>query len=426
MKVLIISHNPMTQQFGIGKTLLSLFSEFKKEELCQLYTNPALPNQDVCESYYRITDKAVLKSVFQRKIDAGPVPVQAPTDGIIKKKPSNPKNRQPHREILRDIIWELSPWYSSNLKAWLQEQKPTCIFVAIGSGKFLYELAFKIGKELCIPIATYVCDDFYFMEPCKALCSKIWKKMLVKETNQLMKASQKLVTICEELGKRYGSYFHKDYCTIMTGTNYLVSTDVRVKSQISSLCYFGRLNINRYQSLAEIAHTLDEINQENGTNIVLEIYSEEPSETIKKDFYGIQSVKFCGFLSGNDFEKKFFDTDILVHVEAFDSQSVERVRFSVSTKIADSLASGIPMFAYGPEEVASIQHLIRNQCAVVSTSKENLKMNLKKILFEEQLRKHVAIRGLQTARQYHNPKIVSKKLYECLKQTQEIQGGEYK
>lgn len=408
----------MSTQFGIGKTLLSLFSEFKKEELCQLYTNPALPNQDICKSYYRITDKAVLKGVFQRRVEAGTVSVQKAIDGMTRKKPSNPKNRQPHREIFRDIIWQLSPWYSSNLKTWLSEQKPTCIFVAIGSGKFLYELALKIANNYHIPIVTYICDDYYFMEPCYSACGKIWKKLLVKKTNQLISASQILVTICEELGAQYGNYFHKDYCTIMTGTNYMVLSVVNVKNEIKSLSYFGRLNINRFRSLAEIALTLDMINHEKGTNIVLEIYSEEPSETVRKAFDGVQSVKFCGFLNGKDFSKKFFNSDILVHVEAFDRQSVERVRFSVSTKIADSLASGIPLFAYGPEEVASIQHLVRNQCAIVSTSKENLKMNLETMLFNEHERNLVSHRALQTAELYHNPKVVSLKLYECLKQVQ--------
>ena len=418
MKILIISHNPMSTQFGIGKTLLSLFSEFKKEELCQLYTNSALPNQDVCESYYRITDQAVLKGVFQRKVIAGTVIAQKKTDGVISKKPSNPKNRQPHREILRDIIWKLSPWYSSNLKSWLLKQRPTCIFVAIGSGKFLYELSLKISNEFHIPIVTYVCDDFYFMEPQPSICSNMWKKMLVKKTDQLLATSKGIVAICEELGSRYGDYFNKDYCTIMTGTNYSISQSVCVKRKISKLSYFGRLNINRFRSLAEIAQTLDLINCEKNTNIILEIYSEEPSETVKKSFEAVRSVKFCGFLNGKDFSEKFFNAHILVHVEAFDRQSIERVRFSVSTKIADSLASGIPLFAYGPEEVASIQHLVRNQCAIVSSAKETLKENLEKILFDEQIRNAVATRELQTAQLYHNPKVVSPKLYEFLEQSQ--------
>ena len=46
MKVLIISHNPISNQSNMGKTFLSLFSQFDKEELCQLYIYPVIPNED--------------------------------------------------------------------------------------------------------------------------------------------------------------------------------------------------------------------------------------------------------------------------------------------------------------------------------------------------------------------------------------------
>ena len=65
MKVLLISHNPITTYQSMGKTFLSLFTEFKKEELCQLYIYPTLPDVVVCNSYYRITDRNVLQSYFR-------------------------------------------------------------------------------------------------------------------------------------------------------------------------------------------------------------------------------------------------------------------------------------------------------------------------------------------------------------------------
>ena len=44
--------------------MASLFSEFKKEELCQLYIYPTIPDIEYCNSYYRITDIGVLKNYF--------------------------------------------------------------------------------------------------------------------------------------------------------------------------------------------------------------------------------------------------------------------------------------------------------------------------------------------------------------------------
>ncbi len=57
MKVLLLSHNPVTTYNNMGKTFLSLFSAFRPEELCQLYLYPAVPDTACCGSYYRFTDR---------------------------------------------------------------------------------------------------------------------------------------------------------------------------------------------------------------------------------------------------------------------------------------------------------------------------------------------------------------------------------
>ena len=77
-------------------------------------------------------------------------------------------------------------------------------------------------------------------------------------------------------------------------------------------------------------------------------------------------------------------------------------RHSVSTKIADSLASGIPLFAYAPKELASTAHLLRNNCAIPATSQEALKPALQEALENEQLCTAAAERGLATAAAFHD------------------------
>ena len=66
MKVLIMSHNPITDYNSMGKTFLGLFSAFSEDELCQFYVYPTLPNIKVCESYYRMTDREALRSIVRR------------------------------------------------------------------------------------------------------------------------------------------------------------------------------------------------------------------------------------------------------------------------------------------------------------------------------------------------------------------------
>lgn len=48
MKILLISHNPISDYTNMGKTFASLFSEFSRDELYQLYICGSLPNIDMC------------------------------------------------------------------------------------------------------------------------------------------------------------------------------------------------------------------------------------------------------------------------------------------------------------------------------------------------------------------------------------------
>ena len=103
---------------------------------------------------------------------------------------------------------------------------------------------------------------------------------------------------------------------------------------------------------------------------------------------------------------------MLIHTEAFDADSVDLVKNSVSTKIADSLGSGIPFFAYGPSVVASMRHLIDNDCAMVVSNKEDIESGLKKAFWDREYRLEKTKKGLEVALQYHDTQLVSEKIVE--------------
>ena len=65
---------------------------------------------------------------------------------------------------------------------------------------------------------------------------------------------------------------------------------------------------------------------------------------------------------------------------------MELVRFSVSTKIAESLMYGPCLIAYGPEGIASIDYLKENNAAYVISRPEDLEKGLEEILTNKELR----------------------------------------
>lgn len=421
MKVLIISHLPMATQNNMGKTFLSLLSEFSREELCQLYIYPAVPNVDCCASFYRITDKDVMASFLGTRNLGGEIDRTLITkDQGLYENPEdesfyrNRKNKSAMRRLLRDAMWSVSGWYNANLKAWLDREKPDCIFVAPGVAKFLYNIALRISEERKIPVVTYICDEYYFVKQPEQWLDRLRLKLLQKKIEKLLDRSAHLVVISRELEEEYTKAFSVPASVVMTGTSYSVAETVQNVLQPQEICYFGNIRCNRYVGLAEIGRELDIINCEFGTNYKLNIYSSEKDPQILSIFDDIDAVKLCGFLSGAEFDRAFHEAQLLLHVEAFDEKSVDFTKHSISTKIADSLASGIPLVAYGPREISSMGHLLRNDCAIAATSREKLRQILLTAFTEPQARDNAARNGLQTAKQYHESGAASRVLRRIL------------
>jgi len=419
MKTLIISHNPISTYQDMGKTMLTLFEGFDSKELCQLYIYPSVPDTDKCGSYFRITDKDILRSYYKFKVCSEEIKPCAEThemfaDANDERIYRSTKNRRSSRKLARDLMWKCSHWYNKKLKEWLDKENPECIFVAPGAAKFIYDISLKISRKRNIPIVAYVCDDFYFVKKADGGLARLQQRLLHKKMKKLFAQTSHIITICDELKERYSQEFAVPATTIMTGTSRPIAEECKTVVEPRSITYMGNIRCNRYVSLASIGRALDKINEEEGADYSLKIYSSEKDATILSAFDGIDAVSFCGYVGGEEFEKTFLSSDLLLHTEAFDEKSIDMVKLSVSTKIADCLGSGIPLVAYGPECVASMRHLVDNNCAITITSEEDLCSMLKRVFSDSVMRRSVVESALQVARKCHVSGTNSRRVSEII------------
>ena len=406
MKILVISHNPLCSYDSMGITLLSLLSGFKPEELCQLYIYPSIPNTEKCSSYYRITDKNVLKSFPSFDVKGERIEPDLSINSLFENSSDesiyrNPKNKNQIRMIMRDLMWKLSRWYNKDLKEWIKEQEPDCIFAAPGNAKFLYDIALKISKDYNIPIISYLCDEFYF--------SKNHNYLLKRKIEKYMALVSGVIAISEELTSLYSDYFSAPVTTIMTGSSFPISNKYYDNNN-KVVTYTGSVRCNRYQSLVKIGRVLGEI------GYTLGIYTSEKNEEILNELKSVPSIRIQGFVSGSEYVKALKESDFLLHVEAFDTLSIEDVKNSVSTKIADYLSSGVPLIAYGPDSISSMKHLIRNNCAIAITNNDINVDSLNNALSDYELRKKIVFKAIETANMYHNKNNNSKRVRDCFEE----------
>lgn len=408
MKVLLLSHNPITTYQSMGKTFLSLFSQFSKEELCQLYIYPSLPDVDICSSYFRITDRNVLTSYWHLgKVDSKEIS----SSQVDKTKHDFYENEKeesfirvkktPLKTLCRDLMWKYAHWYNAALKKWLTKEAPTCIFLAPGEAKFIYDMATRISNDYHLPIITYVCDEFYFVNKVEGAIDRYRLHLLQKKMRSLMKKTSCIVAISDEIKQQYSSKFGVPTETIMTGANIPLAEKEKAAATFSGITYLGNLAYDRLSSLLEIGTVLDEINAEKNRNIKLYLYTRSLNDDSQRRIEKIKSIEYKGYVSGEAFTQVFLNADALLHIESFQDLYVERVKNSISTKIADSLASGIPMIAYAPEHIASMRYLASEGSAMIITCKESLKEKIEAFIDNESLRAEISKKGLASAKENH-------------------------
>ena len=420
MKVLIISHNPISTFNNMGKTIGSLFSNFSRGELCQLYVHPSVPDLNVCNSYYRITDRDILMSFIKCSVHGEVVRPNLEQHKSSDDSKSGKLYRKikPHgamSRLIRDALWKFAHWNNRYLKEWIEHEQPSCIFVAPGAQKFLYDIAFVISKQKGIPIVSYICDDYYFLQRRSNLIVNYANFCIRRKIKKMMNISKHVVFICDPMKRKYQSHFNiVSATTIMTGTVNAGLDTVQTRENVKSFVYMGNLYYGREKSLAQIGRVLDEINLENNMACSLDVYSGDITDAIKKEFENIVSVRFCGFVSGEEYSRIKSEADVFIHVEGFDLNNFDMVKYSVSTKIAETLASGKVLLAYGPAEVASMQHLTDNDYIFAVSDRERLKDAICVLVNDMQVRTNAINQALLIFSKYHLQDKNSEKLREVL------------
>jgi len=416
-RVLVVSHNVLSPSTNMGKTMLDFFAGWNQNQIAQLYFHNEVPTADVCKSYYRMTDFDMLESIFkftspgamfdQSKIDSKQMGMREDTE-VQASFYQIGARRKPYVYFFRNRLWRIKRWKTKKLMSWVAECNPEVVFYAAGDYVFSMKIALDISQERSIPLVVYFGDDFYFLENTVklSLFEQSNKKDFRKQFEKLFAHLSTFTAATDKLAEKYGGYFDKAGYAILSSTE--IQQKIEKRNEVVKISYIGNVNLNRWRSLIDIGRCLKE------QGLVLDVYSIEKDPEILSELTLENGVSFQGSLPPEKVKDMIRKSTIVIHVEALDERSKQSTKYSLSTKIGDSLGSGVCLFAYGPADVASIAYLLENEVAYVCTKKKKLQEQLVKILNDADLRQHYLNNALELAAVRHDLKINADLFYEMI------------
>ena len=385
MKILFISMSPIQKGVSIGNTFLNVFEDFPDVQFFSVYTKNGYPDSSI-ERAFQITDKQLLKRLLHRTKTVGrTVPERdgqenAPAED--KMVTFARKKRYIPMFWAQSLLWLPPYWKSEALHTFLDEVQPDLLFTILSDSVPLNKLIWHIQGYLQKPLVVYAWDNNYTLQlgltsPLVFL-NRCINRHYMRKTVQ--KAEQ-LYVISEIQKQDYEKAFGVS-CKILTKSADF-SGEPPVKTQYNSplqLVFTGNIGTNRWKSLAIIAEALEQINQ-NGVRAQLRIYTATPlTAKMERALKKGDSSFIMGSVPASEVPKIQEAADILVHVEALDLKNRLAVRQSFSTKLVDYFKAARPILAVGLREVASIDHLIRDDCALTGETVEEVRSALESVL----------------------------------------------
>ncbi|MBE7081634.1 MAG: glycosyltransferase family 4 protein [Clostridiales bacterium] len=388
-KVLIISNGALSDSDSNGRTVANLFGTYDKDKLAQfcVYGNPDFSK---CDNYYKVTDKDALKSLLTLKQCGGKVEKRQSEENIAST--NLPKKRKtPLKILLREFAWKFGRWKGKKLNKWIHDFNPEVVFINLADNCFTINLAIKVAKKYKIPVVAFSTEDYYFKKENyltnkPSLLYKILSHNLRKAYKRLEKYCVKCFLNTSLLKDLYANEFAFEcdcsYCK--SSMEYKPKFKVKENGDIK-VSYLGNLGLNRHKALIEIGEALNQIN----SNIKLDIYGKTNNASIEEELNNCNGINYKGFVSYEQVTKIIYESDLLIHAEYSTVENNHDLKYAFSTKIADSVCSGTPLFAYANESLALSKFLIDNGCAFFESNKEELENALRKALFSEDDRRKV-------------------------------------
>ena len=387
-KVVSISLSTWRSDSGIH-TQTDLFKFWDPDRVAQIYTKSDLPDTSVCNSFFRISENAIIKSVYKRnpvgeRVQNHAVARSDEQQGIeeeAKRYEKAHKKKSWFMTLMREIVWGLGKWKTKALDSFIEEEAPDVYFVPIYPVVYMGKLQLHILKKHPRPYVCYLADDNYSYKTCgKNIFAYIHRFFLRKVVKKLAKNCTEMFTITKTEAEDTDKLFGTKSIVLTKGIDYsCLSYQEKQLNTPIRMVYTGNLIIGRASSLVAISKAMANINKD-GERVTLDIYSPNIMDDKTMGYFNSNGCNFRGRVNKEEVAAIQDNADIVVFVESLEKQHCLTARLSFSTKLTDYFRSGKCIFAIGDRRIAPIEYLRENDAAIIATKFETIEQQLLDLL----------------------------------------------
>ncbi len=418
MKVLFISQSPINASVSVGNTFLNVFNDLEDVEFGSVYAKNGLPDARI-KVAFRVNEKMIIKGLLGKTVGEH-VYSRYNGEKVLDGKATRFAKRKRWTLFfwVQNLIWNLPFWKSKELKNFLDDYNPDVIFTVLSDSVPLNRMIRFVQKYTNKPLALYAWDDNYSMQTSGASPLKKLNRLISRASmRKTVKNASQFYVISKIQKNEYEAWFQRE-CKILTKSEDF-SSEPYFKENYGiplHLVFTGNIGMNRWKSLGMIARALRHINS-NGLKAQLFVYSgNNPTDEMLATLNVENSSFFMGSVPAEQVADLQRSADILVHVEGLDKNSQREVHQSFSTKLVDYFKMARPILAVGPKNVASIEHLRENSCALLAETEKELSECLLSVINDYDKLNSFAKNAYECGKKNHDQTVMKKMLETDMRQ----------
>jgi glycosyltransferase involved in cell wall biosynthesis len=426
-RILLVTSSNFNSYTGTGITLSNLFEGWPLDRVAIVHNDKFDTNNNICRLEYKLGDSEQryifpLSIIKRSKNNPKPKKELESVGPLNQAKSTNYLTQLKLKKALNAIIGDyelfINQVASKQLLDWIDDFNPDLLyfhFSSLGSLRFCK----SISEHCQIPYAIHFMDDFYHFNYTKGILSLLFKSIWKKEMKAIVKNASLRMGISEKMSFEYSKTFNADFYSFfnIVDTNKWNNTKTpKTKSDNFEILYAGTINNKNISSLHNVAITVEEINN-NGKKVNYSIYTFQPrADSYKPHFSKYKKTNIYEVPEGDGIIPLLKKSDLLLLSIDFTQESIERMRYSMFTKIPAYMMSGTPILFWGPNGIASTEYAKESGWAVVvdKNDPKQLEEAIEQLITNSELRDSIVYKAQMLANEKHSTDVVKKKFHSLL------------